>query len=122
MQKPVSEFYRSKANADGYDGRCKVLHHHCGARGLRWKKVLYVGCGCGTKGSRNQHCSCVAYQYCVQVHARTEHVSELGWAFFITHGLSEKVLGLGNIATPVYMVHAKMEQFFCTRLGFHYYS
>ncbi len=23
-QKPVSEFYRSKANADGYDGRCKA--------------------------------------------------------------------------------------------------
>ena len=27
LQKPVSEFYRSKANADGYDGRCKVQHH-----------------------------------------------------------------------------------------------
>lgn len=23
-RKPVSEFYRSKANADGYDGRCKA--------------------------------------------------------------------------------------------------
>ena len=78
-QKPVSEFYRSKANADGYDGRCKVLHLGCGFQVLPNRNsygALEACPRCCRSMSSGGLCVCST---CLCMHARISPVHSRLW-------------------------------------------